>query len=109
MTPFDDEGRKLLAKYDPDYRVIIYQGRIVAAKNDLGHAMQVTRLLGTNKKKTQWEVIHGDPTGLVQLDLPWVLGGYEYGGSINQIWHGWIGDVRIVGRPLRVDEFMIAQ
>ena len=47
-------------------------------------------------------------TGLVQLNLPWVLGGYEYGGSINQIWHGWIGDVRIVNRPLRVDEFMIA-
>ena len=46
--------------------------------------------------------------GLVQLSLPWVLGGYEYGGSINQIWHGWIGDVRIVGRPLRVHEFMIA-
>jgi hypothetical protein len=46
--------------------------------------------------------------GLVQLNLPWVLGGYEYGGSINQVWHGWIGDVRIVNRPLRVDEFMIA-
>jgi hypothetical protein len=37
-----------------------------------------------------------------------VLGGYEYGGTINQIWHGWIGDVRIVNRPLRVGEFMIA-
>jgi len=47
-------------------------------------------------------------TGLVQLNLPWVLGGYEYGGSINQIWHGWIGDVRIVNRPLSVGEFMIA-
>jgi hypothetical protein len=45
--------------------------------------------------------------GLVQLGLPWVLGGYEYGGSINQIWHGWIGDVRIVSRPLRVGEFML--
>jgi hypothetical protein len=45
--------------------------------------------------------------GLVQLNLPWVLGGYEYGGSINQIWHGWIGDVRIVNRPLSVSEFMI--
>jgi hypothetical protein len=46
--------------------------------------------------------------GLTQLNLPWVLGGYEYGGSINQIFHGWIGDVRIVSRPLRADEFMIA-
>lgn len=48
-------------------------------------------------------------TGLTQLGLPWVLGGYEYGGSINQIFHGYIGDVRIVDRPLRVDEFMIAK
>jgi Concanavalin A-like lectin/glucanases superfamily/Calcineurin-like phosphoesterase len=47
-------------------------------------------------------------TGLVQLNLPWVLGGYEYGGTINQIWHGWIGDVRIVNRALSVGEFMIA-
>jgi Concanavalin A-like lectin/glucanases superfamily/Calcineurin-like phosphoesterase len=47
-------------------------------------------------------------TGITQLALPWALGGYEYGGSINQIFHGWVGDVRIVNRPLRVDEFMIA-
>ena len=47
--------------------------------------------------------------GLTQLNLPWALGGYEYGGSINQIVHGWIGDVRIVNRALRVDEFMIAR
>jgi hypothetical protein len=46
--------------------------------------------------------------GITQLALPWALGGYEYGGTINQIFHGWIGDVRIVSRPLRADEFMIA-
>jgi hypothetical protein len=46
--------------------------------------------------------------GLTQLALPWALGGYEYGGTINQIFHGWIGDVRIVNRPLGVSEFMIA-
>jgi hypothetical protein len=33
---------------------------------------------------------------------------FTVAGSINQIWHGWIGDVRIVNRPLRVDEFMTA-
>jgi len=48
-------------------------------------------------------------TGITQLALPWALGGYEYGGVINQIFHGWVGDVRIVNRPLSVDEFMIAQ
>jgi hypothetical protein len=70
-----------------------------------------------NNGKTTVMYVEGCPTvdnppttanGLVQLNLPWVLGGYEYGGTINQIWHGWIGDVRIVNRPLSVDEFMIA-
>lgn len=46
--------------------------------------------------------------GITQLNLPWVLGGYEYAGTINQIFNGWIGDVRIVNRALSVDEFMTA-
>ena len=46
--------------------------------------------------------------GITQLALPWALGGYEYDGVINQIFHGWVGDIRIVNRPLNVDEFMIA-
>jgi hypothetical protein len=49
-----------------------------------------------------------ESTGITQLDLPWALGGYEYGGVINQIFHGWVGDVRIVNRPLSVEEFMTA-
>ena len=63
--------------------------------------------------------IEGSPTvdnptliqsvGITQLNLPWALGGYEYGGSINQIFHGFVGDVRIVGRPLAVREFMIGK
>jgi Concanavalin A-like lectin/glucanases superfamily len=48
-------------------------------------------------------------TGITQLSLPWALGGYEYGGTINQVFHGYVGDVRIVGRPLRADEFMIGR
>ena len=57
------------------------------------------------------ETVDNPPTravGLTQLALSWVLGGYEYGGTINQIFHGWIGDVRIIGRPLSPGEFMIA-
>jgi hypothetical protein len=50
-----------------------------------------------------------ESNGITQLGLPWALGGYEYGGNINQIFHGWVGDVRIVNRPLRVDEFMIGR
>jgi len=45
--------------------------------------------------------------GITQLALPWALGGYEYGCSINQIFYGWVGDVRIVDRALPVSDFMI--
>jgi hypothetical protein len=48
-------------------------------------------------------------TGITQLALPWALGGYEYGGVINQIFHGWVGDVRIVNRPLTPSEFMTSR
>jgi hypothetical protein len=57
------------------------------------------------------ETVDNPPTvaaGLVQLALPWALGGYEYGGTINQIFQGWLGDIRVVNRALSVDEFMIA-
>jgi hypothetical protein len=46
--------------------------------------------------------------GLTTLNHSWLLGGYEYAGVINQIHNGWLGDVRITGRPLRIDEFMNA-
>jgi len=46
--------------------------------------------------------------GITQLALPWALGGYEYSGAINQIFYGYVGDIRVVNRPLSVDEFMIA-
>jgi Concanavalin A-like lectin/glucanases superfamily len=45
--------------------------------------------------------------GITTLGYSWLLGGYEYAGTINQIFYGWIGDVRIVNRPLAVGEFMI--
>ena len=47
-------------------------------------------------------------TGLTTLNHSWLLGGYEYAGVINQIHNGWLGDVRITNRPLRIDEFMNA-
>jgi hypothetical protein len=49
-----------------------------------------------------------ESVGITQLGLPWALGGKEYGGAINQIFHGWVGDVRVVNRPLKTSEFMIA-
>ncbi|MCX5161280.1 Tat pathway signal sequence domain protein [Streptomyces sp. NBC_00264] len=47
-------------------------------------------------------------TGLATLGLPWLLGAYEYGGRLDQLMHGWLGDIRIVERALRVKDFMIA-
>ena len=48
-------------------------------------------------------------TGLTTLGFQWLLGGYEYAGVINQVFSGWLGDVRIVERALDVREFMIGQ
>jgi hypothetical protein len=44
--------------------------------------------------------------GLTSVGLPWILGGYEYAGKIDQILHGRLGDVRIVERALPVESFM---
>ncbi|WP_200301181.1 LamG-like jellyroll fold domain-containing protein [Streptomyces adelaidensis] len=44
--------------------------------------------------------------GITSVGLPWLLGGYEYGGKIDQILHGRLGDVRIVERALPVKSFM---
>jgi len=57
------------------------------------------------------EVVRNPATpavGLTTLNDPWLLGGYEYGGTINQVFNGWIGDVRIVNRALTPEQFMIA-
>ncbi|WP_328676398.1 LamG-like jellyroll fold domain-containing protein [Streptomyces sp. NBC_00343] len=44
--------------------------------------------------------------GLTSVGLPWLLGGYEYAGRIDQILHGRLGDVRIVERALPVTSFL---
>jgi hypothetical protein len=49
---------------------------------------------------------HAAAVGLTSLGLPWLLGGYEYAGKIDQILHGRLGDVRIVERALPVTSFM---
>ena len=46
--------------------------------------------------------------GLSTVGKPWLLGGYRYGGVLDQVFVGSIGDVRIVGRALAPREFMIA-
>ena len=44
--------------------------------------------------------------GITSVGLPWLLGGYEYAGKIDQILHARLGDVRIVERALPVSSFM---
>lgn len=47
-------------------------------------------------------------TGLAALGLPWLLGAYAYGGPLDQLMHGRLGDIRIVERALAVSDFMNA-
>jgi hypothetical protein len=44
--------------------------------------------------------------GLTSTGRFWMLGGNNYDNVIEQTFNGWLGDVRIVDRPLAVDEFM---
>lgn len=44
--------------------------------------------------------------GITSVGEPWLLGGYTYADKIDQIFHGRLGDVRIVSRALPVSSFM---
>ncbi|MCO5973395.1 LamG-like jellyroll fold domain-containing protein [Actinoallomurus soli] len=46
--------------------------------------------------------------GLTTLKMPFLLGGYQWAGAVNQVFHGTIGDVRITNRALSPREFMNA-
>jgi hypothetical protein len=48
-------------------------------------------------------------TGLTSLGLPWLVGGHEYAGAVDVVFHGNVGDIRIVNRPLRLAEFLTAK
>ncbi|MBM9510528.1 LamG-like jellyroll fold domain-containing protein [Actinacidiphila acididurans] len=47
--------------------------------------------------------------GLTSLGLPWLVGGHEYAGAIDIVFHGNVGDIRIVNRPLSSAEFLTAK
>lgn len=44
--------------------------------------------------------------GITSVGEPWLVGGYTYADKIDQIFHGRLGDVRIVSRALPVSSFM---
>jgi hypothetical protein len=45
-------------------------------------------------------------TGIATLGKPFVLGGTQFDERFGQGFYGWMGDTRIVGRPLPVREFL---
>ncbi|MEU1046546.1 LamG-like jellyroll fold domain-containing protein [Streptomyces sp. NPDC005897] len=45
-------------------------------------------------------------TGIATLGKPFVLGGTQFDERFGQGFYGWVGDTRIVGRPLPVREFL---
>ncbi len=47
--------------------------------------------------------------GLTSLGLLWLLGAHEYTGAIDVVFHGSVGDTRIVNRPLKASEFLTAR
>jgi hypothetical protein len=47
--------------------------------------------------------------GLTSLGLPWLVGGHEYAGAVDIVFHGNVGDIRIVNRPLSAGEFLTAK
>jgi len=48
-------------------------------------------------------------TGVATAGRYWLLGAYHYDRVVEQTFHGWLGDVRVVDRPLPVDQFLTAR
>ena len=46
----------------------LYHGRIVPAKNDIGHEVRILHLLGRDKKSAKYEIFHGNAQKIERLD-----------------------------------------
>jgi hypothetical protein len=44
--------------------------------------------------------------GIATAGQFWMIGAYHYDRVLEQTYYGWLGDVRIVDRPLPVDRFL---
>ncbi len=47
--------------------------------------------------------------GIASTGAGWLLGAYQYGGTVEQSYHGWLGDVRIVDRALSPRSFLTSR
>jgi hypothetical protein len=52
---------------------------------------------------------HELAVGLESTGQFWMVGATQYGDVVGPAFYGWLGDVRIVNRPLSVREFMISR
>ena len=52
---------------------------------------------------------HDLSVGLESTGEFWMVGATQYGRVVGPAFYGWLGDVRIVNRPLTVKEFMISR
>ncbi len=52
---------------------------------------------------------HDLAVGLQSTGEFWMLGATQYGRVVGPAFYGWLGDVRVVNRPLTVREFMISR
>jgi hypothetical protein len=52
---------------------------------------------------------HELAVGLQTTGEFWLLGATTWQRSVGQSFYGWLGDVRVVNRPLSVQEFMISR
>ena len=104
---------------DQEPQVVAYPLNQTGSVTNWGHTLpsdQWWHLAVVNDGRRTILYVEGCPTldnphlisrGLVQLGLPWALGGSQYNGANNTVFYGSVGDVRIVNRPLPVEQFMI--
>ena len=104
---------------DQEPQVVAYPLNQTGSVTNWGHTLpsdQWWHLAVVNDGRRTILYVEGCPTldnphlisrGLVQLGLPWALGGSQYNGENNTVFYGSVGDVRIVNRPLPVEQFMI--
>ncbi|MFI7544748.1 LamG-like jellyroll fold domain-containing protein [Actinoplanes sp. NPDC049599] len=74
---------------------------------------QHVAIVNDGRRSTVWvngSVIARNPTqparGIATLGRPFVIGATSFDLRYGQGFYGWIGDVRITGRPLRADQFL---
>jgi hypothetical protein len=97
VAPFSDPG--LLTNWS--FRVPTLNWYHVALVND---GKQTTMYLNGSPDQRNPTRLNN---GLQTTGEYWMIGANHYGRTVEHSFYGWIGDVRVVNRPLAVREFML--